>query len=74
MILFPLLLLTAAKWIGVPRDILLILVSVFTMPTGLNTVVFPASEGRNCHLGAGMACVSNILGIFTIPLFFSLLL
>lgn len=74
MILFPLAILGIAKLIGVSEGVLLIMTAVYTMPTGLNTVVFPASVDRDCHLGAGMACISNLLGVLTIPLFFSLFL
>lgn len=74
MILFPLVILGIAKLIGVSEGVLLIMTAVYTMPTGLNTVVFPASVDRDCHLGAGMACISNLLGVLTIPLFFSLFL
>lgn len=74
MILFPAVVLGAAKWMGLPREILLVMAAVYTMPTGLNTVVFPASVDEDCHLGAGMACISNLLSILTIPLFFSLFL
>ena len=74
MIVVPLAVLSACRAIGLSRDVLLILAAVYTMPTGLNTVIFPASVGKDCHLGAGMACVSNTLGILTIPLFFALFL
>lgn len=74
MIVFPLAILAAARQIGLSREILVIMAAVFAMPTGLNTVIFPASEGKDCHLGAGMACISNALGILTIPLIFSLFL
>ena len=74
MIAIPAVLLTASRLLGVPRDILCILAAVFTMPTGLNTVVFPSSAGKDCRLGAGMACISNVLAILSIPLFFSIFL
>ena len=74
MIVVPLAVLSACRAIGLSRDVLLILAAVYTMPTGLNTVIFPASVEKDCHLGAGMACVSNTLGILTIPLFFALFL
>ena len=38
------------------------------LPCGLNTVVFPKSVDEDCHLGASMAIVSNILACLTIPI------
>ena len=40
----------------------------YAMPCGLNTIVFPKLIGENCEIGAGLALVSNVLAIFTIPL------
>ena len=42
------------------------------MPMGLNTVVFPASFGADTRPGAGMALISNVMGLATIPLMFLL--
>jgi predicted permease len=55
-------------------EIFFAIVAVQTMPTALNTVIFPASVGKDCNLGAGMACVSNILAIVLLPLSFYLFL
>ena len=40
------------------------------MPLGLNTVVFPAAYGGDTAPGAGMALISHLLAIITIPLMF----
>ena len=44
------------------------------MPLGLNTVVVPASFGADTRPGAGMALVSNLMSLITIPLMFMLFL
>lgn len=48
--------------------IVLAVVMQYAMPCGLNTIVFPKLVGENCETGAGLALVSNVLAIFTIPL------
>ena len=44
------------------------IVLFFSLPCGLNTVVFPKLVDEDCHLGASMAILSNILACATIPL------
>ena len=70
MLVLPLLVLSCAKILEVKSEIMLVLLSIQTMPTSLNTVIFAETCGEDSTLGAGMACMSNILGIITIPIFF----
>ena len=70
MIVIPACVLFFAKFVGISKDIVLVMTAFITMPTGLNTVIVPASFGRDVHLGAGAALVSSKLAIITIPLFF----
>ncbi|MBQ8684904.1 MAG: AEC family transporter [Clostridia bacterium] len=44
-----------------------------TMPMGLNTIVIPAAYGKDTTDAAGLALVSHIVSVITIPLFFMLL-
>ena len=44
------------------------------MPLGLNTVVIPAAYGKDTSIPAGMALVSHVLSIATIPLIIAILL
>ena len=74
MVVLPLLFILSAKALHFSSEILLTIVAVHTMPTGLNTVIFPISAGKECSLGAGMTCISNVLAIGLIPLFFYLFL
>ena len=48
-----------------------VLVVLFALPSGLNTIVFPRLVNEDCRLGAGMAVISNTACIFTIPLILS---
>lgn len=47
-------------------------VVALSMPLGLNTLVIPASLGKDTRLGAGMALVSHIVSCITIPVIFAL--
>lgn len=71
-LIIPLLLLIVAKRIGLPADVVKIIALVQAMPTSLNAIVYPASIGKDCSLGASMACLSHFLGGFTIPILFAL--
>ena len=41
---------------------------LFAMPCGLNTIVFPRLVGEKCEIGAGLAFISSILSLITLPL------
>lgn len=47
-------------------------VVALSMPLGLNTLVIPASLGKDTRLGAGMALVSHVISCITIPVIFAL--
>lgn len=50
------------------------LVCCMAMPLGLNTVVVPAAYGKDTSIPAGMALVSHLCSVATIPLMLMLLL
>ncbi len=58
--------------IPVPEIIFKCIMIVSAMPLGLNSIVIPASYGKDTSAAAGMALVSHILSLATIPLFFML--
>ena len=43
------------------------------MPLGINTIVVPSAYGKDTSDAAGMAVISHVLSLLTIPLIFSLL-
>lgn len=43
-------------------------VTIFSMPCGMNTIVFPKLLGEDCKPGASMAFVSTVLCCLTVPL------
>ena len=48
-----------------------VLVVLFALPCGLNTIVFPRLVNEDCRLGAGLALISNTACIVTLPLILS---
>ncbi|MBQ8320001.1 MAG: AEC family transporter [Clostridia bacterium] len=52
------------------RTILLCGLCVATMPTGLNSIVVPASYGKDTKAAASMALLTHVLSVLTIPLAF----
>lgn len=56
--------------VGNENDIMTLALLAYSMPLGLNTVVYPASYGADTKLGASMALISSTASIITIPLMF----
>lgn len=55
------------------KEIVRTAVLLCAMPCGLNTIVFPKLVGKNCMTGAGLAFVSNIIAIVSVPVVLGLL-
>ena len=51
----------------IDKEILMIVVLLYSMPCGLNTIVFPQMVGEDCRPGASMAMLSTLACWFTIP-------
>lgn len=45
-------------------------VLLYSLPCGMNTVVFPKLVGEDCRSGAGISLVSTLLSALTVPLIF----
>ena len=46
----------------------MIVVLIYCMPCGLNTIVYPKMIGEDCRPGASMAMISTVCCLATIPL------
>ena len=55
------------KLIGLSNVIMPALI-VYSMPCGLNTVVFPKMVGEDCETGAALTLISTTLSMLTIPI------
>ncbi len=58
---------------NIPSSYIICAVCTIAMPLGLNTIVIPAAYGRDTSVASGMALVSHVLSIITIPIMFMLL-
>lgn len=56
------------------KDAVMPALLIYAMPCGLNTIVFPKLIGEDCHIGAGLACISSVLACVTIPICIGLFL
>ena len=55
-----------------PEVLVVCTVCSLAMPLGLNTIVIPSAYGKDTSTAAGMALVSHLLSVLTIPLVFVL--
>ncbi len=72
LVVFPLIFVGVSYLINFDRTTYLCALCSLAMPLGLNTIVIPAALGRDTKVAAGMAVISHLLAIVTIPLLFSL--
>ena len=75
LLLFPLIAIGAFALIplNIPSSYVICAVCSIAMPLGLNTIVIPAAYGKDTSVASGMALVSHLFSIITIPLIFMLL-
>ena len=59
--------------IDIPSSYVICAICSLAMPLGLNTVVIPAAYNKDTSVASGMALISHVLSIITIPLVFMLL-
>ena len=72
LIVIPVVVVLLLRAFGAPESVVSISLCATALPAGLNSVIFPAAYGGDVRPGAGMALISNVLGLITIPLLFSL--
>ncbi len=59
-------------WLGLPINVVKVVVIYCALPMGLNTVVFTEANGGDGTLGAQCAAISHILSLATLPFVFGL--
>ncbi len=62
------------KLLRAPWEVYCVAVILNAMPSGLSPIIFPQLVHRDCHLGAGMALVSNVAVLASLPLIMALFL
>ena len=75
LLVFPLIAIAAFALLPVTVSEVLVICTVcsLAMPLGLNTIVVPSAYGKDASTAAGMALVSHLASILTIPVIFILL-
>ncbi len=59
--------------LNIPKSFTVCAVASLAMPLGLNTIVIPSAYGKDTTIASGMALISHILSVVTIPVIFSLI-
>ncbi len=58
---------------GIEKSIFICATVSLAMPLGLNTIVIPNAYGKDTSTASGMALVSHLLSVITIPVIFTLM-
>lgn len=72
MIVLPVIAIFIMAKINVPHDIATILIITFTLPTGLNSIIFPEAYGGDSKTGAQLCFVSTLTCLVFMPIALSL--
>lgn len=56
-----------------PKEVVQTAVLFYSLPCGLNTVIFPKLVDENCQIGAGLALISTALVCITLPVLLTIL-
>ncbi len=70
LIVYPLLFIGFTKLVPLSEVFVICAVASLAMPLGLNTIVIPAAYGKDTTMASGMALISHILAVITIPVIF----
>jgi predicted permease len=70
LIIFPVLFAVVFKFVPIDKTWYICLVCSTAMPLVLNAIVIPAADGKDLTVPAGMAVVSHLLAVITIPIMF----
>ncbi|MBR5614508.1 MAG: AEC family transporter [Clostridia bacterium] len=72
LLLMPLIFIFAVSFFDISQTIYICGLCSLAMPLGLNTIVIPSAYGKDTSVAAGMAVISHLLAVITIPLIFSI--
>ncbi len=74
LIVMPVLFVLGLRAVNTNPEIVRAALCATALPFGLNTIVFPEAYGGDATAGAGMALVSHLMAVVTLPIIFGLLL
>ncbi len=69
---FPCVVLAVLRAVGASEIMCVIAVLTMACPSGMNTVIFPASYGQDTRAGVSMLLVSSLLALVTVPFVYAL--
>ena len=73
LLIMPLIFILTSSFFEMPQTIYICALCSLAMPLGLNTIVIPSAYGKDTSVAAGMAVISHLLSVFTIPIIFSII-
>lgn len=59
-----------ASFFDIPKTIFICALCSLAMPLGLNTIVIPSAYGKDTSVASGMAVISHLISVITIPVIF----
>lgn len=68
LLVIPLIFIMVASFFDISQTLYICGLCSLAMPLGLNTVVIPSAYGKDTSVAAGMAVISHLLSVITIPL------
>lgn len=72
LLIFPIVTIGILFFLPLPYMLELCIVCFMAMPLGLNTIIVPLAYGKNASVATGMALISHVLSVVTVPLIFML--
>ena len=70
LIVMPMIFILVAQFFEIPQTVYVCALCSLAMPLGLNTVVIPSGLGKDTSVAAGLAVVSHLFAVLTIPVIF----
>ena len=72
LVVYPLLFIGFIMLVPLEKTFAICAIASLAMPMGLNTIVIPAAYGKDTTMASGMALISHLLAVITIPVIFLL--
>lgn len=71
MLVLPLIVVIIMSRFKIPENVAALIVPTLTLPTGMNSIVFPEANGGDCKTGAQLCLISTVLCLIAFPLVYS---
>ena len=71
MLVLPLIVVSIMSRFEIPENLAALIIPTLTLPTGMNSIVFPEANGGDCRTGAQLCLISTVICLFAFPLVYS---